>query len=240
MFLLLSIQCDSLQRHLEIVNDELNDQRRKYTELQRSLQIADEDLVCFRCEPCRKWCRVVIFFVVAKLQATTRINYEEQISVMTEQVISLSDQLAELKWMKLINQLLAATEAAKYHLFQKYLYPHNVNDFFFSCFNFAFTHQKLKKKKKGKKNWTRSEVHASGRGAIVRSVDGSAWIWSLIENALQSSDMGDHLVKGFFFFKWMRTQPLWSHGCYFFFFFSFNWYMYFIPPKLYIWIWYKW
>lgn len=31
------------------------------------------------------------------LQATTRINYEEQISVLTEQVISLSDQLAALK-----------------------------------------------------------------------------------------------------------------------------------------------
>lgn len=30
-------------------------------------------------------------------QATTRINYEEQISVLTEQVISLSDQLAALK-----------------------------------------------------------------------------------------------------------------------------------------------
>lgn len=30
-------------------------------------------------------------------QATTRINYEEQISVLTEQLISLSDRLAELK-----------------------------------------------------------------------------------------------------------------------------------------------
>lgn len=30
-------------------------------------------------------------------QATIRINYEEQIAVLTEQVISLSDQLAALK-----------------------------------------------------------------------------------------------------------------------------------------------
>lgn len=37
---------------------------------------------------------MIIYFIQ---QATTRINYEEQISVLTEQVISLSDQLAELK-----------------------------------------------------------------------------------------------------------------------------------------------
>ncbi|XP_055300100.1 protein phosphatase 1 regulatory subunit 21 [Sitodiplosis mosellana] len=66
-------ECDSLQKHLAIVNNDLNEEERKFRVSQRDLQLADEDL------------------------ATTRINYEEQISVLTEQVISLSDQLAALK-----------------------------------------------------------------------------------------------------------------------------------------------
>lgn len=41
------LQCDSLQRHLEIVNDELKEQQQKFTESQRHLQIADEDLVTY-------------------------------------------------------------------------------------------------------------------------------------------------------------------------------------------------
>ncbi|XP_031621434.1 protein phosphatase 1 regulatory subunit 21 [Contarinia nasturtii] len=66
-------ECDSLQKHLSILNSDLKEMERKFSESQRNLHLADEDL------------------------ATTRINYEEQISVLTEQVISLSDQLAALK-----------------------------------------------------------------------------------------------------------------------------------------------
>lgn len=65
-------ECESLQTHLELLNGEMADNDRRYMESQRNLQISDEDL------------------------ATTRINYEEQISVLTEQVINLSDQLAAL------------------------------------------------------------------------------------------------------------------------------------------------
>lgn len=42
----LKLQCDSLQRHLEIVSDELKDEQKKLSESQRNLQLADEDLVC--------------------------------------------------------------------------------------------------------------------------------------------------------------------------------------------------
>lgn len=92
------MQCDSLRKHLDIVNDDLKFQDRKYKESQRNLQLADEDLVgpfsisnhfvYFTIDYLKKKC---------PFQATTRINYEEQISVLTEQVISLSDQLADLK-----------------------------------------------------------------------------------------------------------------------------------------------
>lgn len=41
----LNLQCDSLQKHVAIVNNDLNGQERKFRESQRNLQLADEDLV---------------------------------------------------------------------------------------------------------------------------------------------------------------------------------------------------
>lgn len=95
---LVVLQSESLQKHLDIVNNDLKMQERKFRESQRNLQLVDEDLVSFVFD-------ILSFFVnlhkkklhFSPSQATTRINYEEQISVLTEQVISLSDQLAELK-----------------------------------------------------------------------------------------------------------------------------------------------
>lgn len=43
--IIFSFQCDSLRKHLDIVNDDLKFQDRKYKESQRNLQLADEDLV---------------------------------------------------------------------------------------------------------------------------------------------------------------------------------------------------
>lgn len=45
IFFILSLQCDSIRKHLDIVNDDLKFQDRKYRESQRNLQLADEDLV---------------------------------------------------------------------------------------------------------------------------------------------------------------------------------------------------
>lgn len=56
-----------------LISSELDSIDRKYNESQQNLQISDDDLT------------------------TTRLNYEEQISVLTEQVISLSEQLAASK-----------------------------------------------------------------------------------------------------------------------------------------------
>lgn len=66
-------ECESLQKNLKILQSKLSKSELKYVESQRNWQISEEDL------------------------ATTRINYEEQISVLTEQVISLSEQLAAMK-----------------------------------------------------------------------------------------------------------------------------------------------
>lgn len=38
-------QCDSLQKHVSIVNNDLIEQERKFRASQRNLQLADEDLV---------------------------------------------------------------------------------------------------------------------------------------------------------------------------------------------------
>ncbi len=66
-------ECESLQKNLKILQSKLSKNELKFAESQRNWQISEEDL------------------------ATTRINYEEQISVLTEQVISLSEQLAAMK-----------------------------------------------------------------------------------------------------------------------------------------------
>lgn len=63
-------ECDSLRDHLEILTDELRDQERQFCASQKVVKTVEDHLT------------------------TTRLNYEEQISVLTEQVISLSDQLA--------------------------------------------------------------------------------------------------------------------------------------------------
>lgn len=63
-------ECDSLRNQLEILTDELRDQERQLGESQRTVKRVEDHL------------------------QTTRLNYEEQISVLTEQVLSLSDQLA--------------------------------------------------------------------------------------------------------------------------------------------------
>lgn len=66
-------ECESLQKNLKILQNKLSKNELKFVESQRNWQMSEEDL------------------------ATTRINYEEQISVLTEQVISLSEQLAAMK-----------------------------------------------------------------------------------------------------------------------------------------------
>ncbi|XP_055714996.1 protein phosphatase 1 regulatory subunit 21 [Phlebotomus papatasi] len=63
-------ECEGLQNALEILNAEMQDKTLKQEESQRKLQILEDDLV------------------------TTRCNYEEQITVLTEQIINLSDHLA--------------------------------------------------------------------------------------------------------------------------------------------------
>lgn len=67
------IECEMLHNNLEALSQEQEKLEAKLKESRRLHQITEEDLT------------------------TTRINYEEQISVLTEQVISLSDQLANLK-----------------------------------------------------------------------------------------------------------------------------------------------
>jgi len=66
-------ECESLQKNLKILQNKLSKNELKFVESERNWLISEEDL------------------------ATTRINYEEQISVLTEQVISLSEQLAAMK-----------------------------------------------------------------------------------------------------------------------------------------------
>lgn len=66
-------ECENFQCSLDNLMMDLKDKDQQLKEALRNLEIADGDL------------------------ATTRINYEEQISVLTEQVISLSEQLASSK-----------------------------------------------------------------------------------------------------------------------------------------------
>lgn len=85
-----------MKEHLTIVNKDLKDYEEKFKEAKLQLRQTDEDLV--------KYCSLKMLNVIFKylrffyaFQATTRINYEEHITVLTEQVLSLSDQLAESK-----------------------------------------------------------------------------------------------------------------------------------------------
>uniref|UniRef100_A0A1L8DKX0 Putative a-kinase anchor protein 9 n=1 Tax=Nyssomyia neivai TaxID=330878 RepID=A0A1L8DKX0_9DIPT len=63
-------ECEGLQNALEIINVDVHERAAQHEETQRKLQILEDDLL------------------------TTRCNYEEQITVLTEQIINLSDQLA--------------------------------------------------------------------------------------------------------------------------------------------------
>uniref|UniRef100_A0A2M4ARP9 Protein phosphatase 1 regulatory subunit 21 n=1 Tax=Anopheles triannulatus TaxID=58253 RepID=A0A2M4ARP9_9DIPT len=67
------IECQRLQTHLEVVKNRLKEQEEASREQERRYRIIEDEL------------------------SRTRLNYEEQISVLTEQVISLSDQLAKAK-----------------------------------------------------------------------------------------------------------------------------------------------
>jgi hypothetical protein len=64
------LQCESLKSNIELLIEDSEERERKQQELQASYVRLEEDFV------------------------TTRVNYEEQICVLTDQVISLSDQLA--------------------------------------------------------------------------------------------------------------------------------------------------
>uniref|UniRef100_A0A336LH22 CSON000068 protein n=1 Tax=Culicoides sonorensis TaxID=179676 RepID=A0A336LH22_CULSO len=64
------LESENLRQHVELLNEELKNKDDVFKELQQQLQISEDNL------------------------ASTRLNYEEQISVMTEQLISLSEQLA--------------------------------------------------------------------------------------------------------------------------------------------------
>lgn len=64
------VDCDNLRDQLEVLTDELRDQEQQLSETQRQKKTVEDHL------------------------QTTRQKYGEQISVLTEQVLSLSDQLA--------------------------------------------------------------------------------------------------------------------------------------------------
>ncbi|XP_053671779.1 centrosomal protein of 63 kDa [Anopheles nili] len=67
------IESQRLQTHLDIFKNRLKDREEANREEERRMRIIEDEL------------------------SRTRLNYEEQISVLTEQVISLSDQLAKAK-----------------------------------------------------------------------------------------------------------------------------------------------
>ncbi|XP_050070153.1 protein phosphatase 1 regulatory subunit 21 [Anopheles maculipalpis] len=67
------IECQRLQTHLDVLKNRLKEREEANREEERRYRIIEDEL------------------------SRTRLNYEEQISVLTEQVISLSDQLAKAK-----------------------------------------------------------------------------------------------------------------------------------------------
>uniref|UniRef100_A0A182W1B9 KLRAQ domain-containing protein n=1 Tax=Anopheles minimus TaxID=112268 RepID=A0A182W1B9_9DIPT len=67
------IECQRLQTHLDVLKNRLKEREEANKDEERRYRIIEDEL------------------------SRTRLNYEEQISVLTEQVISLSDQLAKAK-----------------------------------------------------------------------------------------------------------------------------------------------
>lgn len=84
-------QCENLRQHVELLNEELSNKDEAIKAVQQQLNMCEDDLV-------RKYnlidqSKFSLHFLKI-FQASTRLTYEEQISVMTEQLISLSEQLA--------------------------------------------------------------------------------------------------------------------------------------------------
>lgn len=63
-------QCEILKTNIELLCEEIEEKGKKFNDLKASFTRLEEDFI------------------------TTRVNYEEQICVLTDQVINLSDQLA--------------------------------------------------------------------------------------------------------------------------------------------------
>jgi len=80
---------------LENATQELKSKDEQQSSLGGALQILEEELVSSTNYTTSSWWFSARFNY---LQTTTRFNYEEQISVLTEQVISLSEQLAAGHW----------------------------------------------------------------------------------------------------------------------------------------------
>lgn len=64
------LQCESLKNNIEMLMEDLDERDKTLKESQASFVRLEEDFI------------------------TTRVNYEDQICVLTDQVISLSDQLS--------------------------------------------------------------------------------------------------------------------------------------------------
>lgn len=79
-----------------MLREELDEKNEKLKATEKDLNLCEDNLVSdfdalFRIVKFNS--NICLFF----FQTSTRINYEEQISVMTEQILSLSDQLASRK-----------------------------------------------------------------------------------------------------------------------------------------------
>lgn len=70
LFKIVFLQCDSLRNNIELLLEDMSEKERMLKESQTSYRRLEEDFV------------------------TTRVNYEEQICVLTDQCVHLSDQLA--------------------------------------------------------------------------------------------------------------------------------------------------
>lgn len=89
-------QCQRLQTHLDVLKSRLKDREEANREEERRYRIIEDELVS-EVQFDRNLNLTLRPFCSAPAQFRTRLNYEEQISVLTEQVISLSDQLAKAK-----------------------------------------------------------------------------------------------------------------------------------------------
>ena len=65
-----NFQCETLKNNIELLAEEIEEKDKNVVDLKASYIRLEEDFI------------------------TTRVNYEEQICVLTDQVINLSDQLA--------------------------------------------------------------------------------------------------------------------------------------------------